>query len=97
MKDVDNLQTGPRPSRRDHRPFRRVLIPLVGLVVFMVLPCHFVPGANWLFAERWLYAPITMLLPTCSAITRIAPRRAVVSVLVVIPLMSVMGVRYQRC
>lgn len=82
---------------RNRTPAGRISIPLVGLVAFMVLPCHFVPGAHWLFAERWLYAPIAMLLLASSGISRIAPRRTMVGVLVVVPLMSMMGVRYQRC
>lgn len=82
---------------RGRRPGGGVFIPLVGLVVFMILPCHFVSGANWLFAERWLYTPIAMLLLICSATTRIAPRRAMVGVLVLVPVLSVAGLRYQQC
>jgi len=36
-------------------------VPLAGAGLFLLLPCHFVPAANWLFAERWLYLPCGMI------------------------------------
>ena len=34
-----------------------VSVPVALLGLFLLLPCHFIPAANWLFAERWLYLP----------------------------------------
>ena len=41
---------------------------LAGL--FLLLPCHFIPAANWLFAERWLYLPSAFLILTLAGLAR---------------------------
>jgi len=37
-----------------------LLVALAGL--FLLIPCHFVPAANWLFAERWVYMASAFLV-----------------------------------
>lgn len=49
-----------------------LLVGLTGL--FVILPCHFVPAANWLFAERWLYLPSAFLTLVVVRLISILPR-----------------------
>ncbi len=55
-----------------------LMLAMAGL--FLILPCHFVPAANWLFAERWLYLPSAFLAVVLGGAIR---NRWVVSILAI--------------
>lgn len=76
---------------------RALFVPLAGLVLFLLIPCHFIPVANWFFAERWLYAPAAMLLVAASGVATLAPRASVVAAGAVVCVFSVVAWGYQAC
>jgi hypothetical protein len=76
---------------------RKLFVPLAGLVVFLLIPCHFVPVANWFFAERWLYTPTAMLVIGAAGAAVVAPRFSVIAGVVIGVAFSVTAWRYQAC
>ncbi len=48
-------------------------LPCSLLVLFLILPCHFIPAANWLFAERWLYLPSVFAMVLVAGLGRFRP------------------------
>jgi hypothetical protein len=78
------------------RSITALLVALAGL--FLILPCHFVPAANWLFAERWLYLPsafLTLLVARLAAgLAR--PRLVFAAVLVVATGLFAVNWQYQK-
>jgi hypothetical protein len=68
-------------------------VALTGL--FLILPCHFAPAANWLFAERWLYLPSAFAVLLIAGLARFRP---VVPVAVVLAgVLFAANWQYQRC
>jgi hypothetical protein len=45
-------------------------MPVTLAALFLILPCHFLPAANWLFAERWLYLPSAFLVVALAGLAR---------------------------
>lgn len=72
------------------------MIPIAGLLTFLAIPCHFIPVANWFFAERWLYLPSAMLILTFAGIGAAAPKRALAGGVVVAAVFATMAWRYQE-
>lgn len=66
---------------------------LAGL--FLVLPCHFVPAANWLFAERWLYLASAFAMVVVGGLGRY--RAIWWAVIPALGLLSATTWQYQRC
>ncbi|MCP4251007.1 MAG: hypothetical protein GY778_28550 [bacterium] len=67
--------------------------------LFLVLPCHFVPAANWLFAERWLYLPSAFLAITLAGLLADLPRIRVTMGVVLLAVVGLFGLnwKYQQC
>lgn len=74
---------------------KRVLIPLAGLLIFLAIPCHFLPVASWFFAERWLYLPSAMLILTCAGAALGMPRLSLVGAVLVAGIFSTITWQYQ--
>jgi hypothetical protein len=70
---------------------------LLGLFVLAVLlPCHFVPAANWLYAERWLYLPSVFLAVLCGGLAKWVPRFSMAGSTAAAALLLTTTVPYQR-
>ncbi len=63
----------------------------------LILPCHFLPAANWLFAERWLYLPSAFVFVAIAGLTARWPRWAAAAGLAVGLAFLVSTWQYQRC
>ncbi len=73
----------------------RVAVPVAWAGLFLILPCHFAPAANWLFAERWLYLPSAFALLLIAGLGR---WRALLPVFVVgATAFLLANWSYQRC
>jgi len=70
---------------------------LVGVVVFLLIPCHFVSAANWFFAERWLYTPTAMLLIAGSGVVCWWPRFATIAAAAIAVAFAAESWVYQTC
>ncbi|MCH7701736.1 MAG: hypothetical protein IID37_08615 [Planctomycetes bacterium] len=66
------------------------------LAASLVLPCHFVPAANWLFAERWLYLPTVFLAVAVGGAAAIRPRLGLTVAVVIALLLTPVTLRYQQ-
>ena len=75
----------------------RLGMPIAVLLLALLLPCHFVPAANWLYAERWMYLPSVFLAVLCGGLAVWAPRVSVAGALVAAALFLAVCVPYQRC
>jgi protein O-mannosyl-transferase len=75
----------------------RSCVPLAVLLLALLLPCHFVPAANWLYAERWMYLPSVFLAVLCGGLAVWAPRVSVAGALAAAALFLAVCVPYQRC
>ncbi|NOT02021.1 MAG: DUF1736 domain-containing protein [Phycisphaerales bacterium] len=75
---------------------RRVALPVAVLLIFLVLPCHFVHAANWFFAERWLYLPAAMVALTVAGAAAFRPRATAVFVSLATVALTVNTWHYQR-
>ena len=73
----------------------RAAVPVVLAGLFLILPCHFLPAANWLFAERWLYVPSVFLIVLVAGLGRY--RRLLPVFAVIAAVLFVVNWRYQRC
>ncbi len=78
------------------RAGRRTSFLAAGLLLFLVIPCHFVSAAAWFFAERWLYAPSAMVILLAAGVSRWSPRVAVAATIGVASVFVAMSWDYQE-
>jgi hypothetical protein len=58
-------------------------VPLSLAGLSLILPCHFIPAANWLFAERWLYLPSAFFVLLIAGLGRYRPAVPLAAVIAV--------------
>jgi len=78
------------------REGRNTSFLLAGLLLFLVIPCHFVSAAAWFFAERWLYAPSAMVILFVAGVSRLAPRAAVAATIMIASAFALVSWDYQE-
>ncbi|MFH0982645.1 MAG: hypothetical protein V2A79_14065 [Planctomycetota bacterium] len=75
----------------------RVGLPVGWLALGVLLPCHFIPAANWLYAERWTYLPGVFLAVLVAGLAQLVPRVSVVGSTLAAALLGTTTLHYQRC
>jgi len=75
----------------------RWCVPVGLFALAVLLPCHFIPAANWLYAERWVYLPSVFLALLCAGLTAWVPRFSVGAAAAAAALLLVITVPYSRC
>ena len=75
----------------------RCWLPVGLFALAVLLPCHFVPAANWLYAERWAYLPSIFLAVGCGGLAVWAPRFSIAGSTAAAALLLATAVPYSRC
>jgi len=70
---------------------------VTGALVFLLIPCHFIPVASWFFGERWLYTPTALFLIFASGLARAWPRVATAATCLIALAWATETWRYQNC
>ena len=76
---------------------RRVWLTVGLFALGVLLPCHFFPAANWLYAERWLYLPSMFLAVLCAGLAVWVPRFSVAGSTLAAALLLATTIPYNRC
>ena len=75
----------------------RCWLPVALFALAVLLPCHFVPAANWLYAERWIYLPSVFLAAAIGGLAVWVPRFSVAGSAAAAALLLATSVPYSRC
>ncbi|MCP4594662.1 MAG: hypothetical protein GY842_28350 [bacterium] len=79
------------------RQGRRIWLPVAFFLLGVIVPCHFLPAANWLYAERWMYLPSVFLAVLCGGLAVRAPRISLAGSTLAAALLVAVSIPYSRC